>query len=176
MSSGAGLLRSTIVIVNRRWTARWLVLTNLQCETLEEAKLQFEFTKWSCFVIKITSLTREHERLPIFSNSHLHNSPRSVIWYKVCGPFILDAGSCKICGGLEVWSFRTLKFLLHLVWILWTLKSGFQFESFDDWRRRGKNKPGGGGGEGTGTASTAGELIENFTAVHVARQCRYSAG
>jgi len=30
-------------------------------------------------------------------------------------------------------------------------------------------------GEGTGGAFTAGKLIANFTAMHVARQCRYSA-
>jgi len=31
-------------------------------------------------------------------------------------------------------------------------------------------------GEGTGTAFTAGKLIENFTAMHVARQCCCSVG
>jgi len=64
--------------------------------------IQWGGKMWACFVNKITLPTREHERPPIFTNSHLHNSPRSVICHKVCGPFILDAGSCKICGGLQV--------------------------------------------------------------------------
>jgi hypothetical protein len=79
---------NAIVLVNCWWTATFKLTWRLQKigETREETKLQFECTKWSYFLIEITSPTREHKRFPVFSNSNFHNSPRSVIWYKMCEP------------------------------------------------------------------------------------------